>query len=282
MSLLSKIEQFEASENTPFWSLKCLVIGTFGYLSILYILSEFYMKNRSKYSLLTVTRIHNIILFLWSCFMFFGVLYHLLPHIINKGFFNAIIVDNDNSVYKSIEFWYYSYYICKYYEMIDTIILVLKKKKLIFLHVFHHGIMPWSVYIAMIEHWTPSLYALVWNNLIHIFMYFYYFQASFKDNKENKKGAGSGNKPWWRQLLTTGQIIQFAGGIWTASLYWRYCFDFGDKSIFEYDYLFGPTKCTQNSNPWICVFQTILVSFFLLLFIGFYINAYSKKKSKQF
>ena len=245
---------------------------TVAYLLTVYLLSQVIMKNRERCAMLIVSRIHNLILLVWSCIMFFGVVYHLYPHIMNYGLFDAIIVDKDNTVYRSIEIWLYNYYICKYYEMIDTLILTLKKKKIIFLHLFHHMSMPWSAYFAMKEHFTPSIYALIWNNLIHIFMYYYYFISTFKSSK---------NRIWWKQYLTNMQIIQFIGGLYTALLYCYYCFDFDDKSIFEYDYFFGPTKCTNNSNPWICVFQIVLVSSFLLLFIMFYINAYFKSKSSK-
>lgn len=258
-------------QQLPLLNIKVLCSMTLCYLGIVYILSQIYMKNREKYSLIMITRIHNIILFIWSFIMFIGVLIGLLPFIINDGLFESIIVDKDIRVFKSIQFWYYMYYICKYYEMIDTVILVLKKKRIIFLHIFHHAIMPWSTYAAISQRWIPSVYALVWNNLIHIFMYYYYFISTFKTSSSIS----------WKSYLTLMQIIQFIGGIFTALLYWYYCFDFGDNSIFEYDYLFGQTKCTGNSDPWICVFQTILISSFLLLFIIFYINAYFKKTKKQ-
>lgn len=36
----------------------------------------------------------------------------------------------------------YIFYLSKYYEFVDTFILVLRKKPVIFLHVYHHAVMP--------------------------------------------------------------------------------------------------------------------------------------------
>lgn len=54
-------------------------------------------------------------------------------------------------------FWMYLFYCSKYYELFDTVIMVLKKRPLNFLHVYHHCVvMPlFWVYMqtAMVIHW---------------------------------------------------------------------------------------------------------------------------------
>ena len=270
--MLSKIEAFsfdlENIGKTPLMDIKWPFINVGFYFLSIVILQHLMSKTSKPFKLLNIVRIHNVILFLWSMFMFFGCLYHLLPFLINYGIYYTVIHDPKLLVFDKIQIWYYLYYLCKYYEMIDTVILILKKKNIIFLHIFHHSIMVFCTYSAIIEHWTPSWYALIFNNFIHILMYYYYFISTF------------GYKIWWKKYLTILQIIQFIGGVYTAFIYIYDCFDYDNKSFLEYDYIYGPSKCTMNSNPWVAMFNIIIIISFVVLFSIFYYNSYSKKKKK--
>ena len=90
-----------------------------------------------------------------------------------------LVCEHDNSpVSGPLYFLAYWYYLSKYYELLDTIILCLRKRPLTLLHVYHHSIVVLLTYL-----WVSSDYALYWwtvwlNTMVHVFMYFYFFLIS--------------------------------------------------------------------------------------------------------
>ena len=91
----------------------------------------------------------------------------------------------------------YWYYLSKYVELLDTVILAVKGKGLSFLHVFHHAVMPAMCWLWLQQMQSLQEIALMTNTLVHVIMYFYYFECS------------RGRSPRWKKLVTLSQIIQF-------------------------------------------------------------------------
>ena len=80
-------------------------------------------------------------------------------------------------------------------------VLVLKKKDLSLLHVFHHFIMaplPW-LWLAY-GNWTIIWIGGALNTVVHTFMYGYYFLAVLIP----------GWRPWWKKYLTSTSPRRFA------------------------------------------------------------------------
>ncbi|KAJ7536926.1 hypothetical protein O6H91_12G089100 [Diphasiastrum complanatum] len=93
-------------------------------------------------------------------------------------------------------FWSYVYYLSKFYELFDTVILVLRKKKLTFLHLFHHAAL-----IIMCFCWlqfTQSLQVLtiITNAGVNAIKYLYLLFHSL------------GYSPSWKKRVTNCQILQ--------------------------------------------------------------------------
>jgi len=86
----------------------------------------------------------------------------------------------------------------KLYELLDTIFLVLKKKPLGFLHVYHHAMTALLCSVQLegqsIVQWVP----IVLNLAVHIVMYYYYARTAI-----------SSAPIWWKKYLTMLQIGQF-------------------------------------------------------------------------
>jgi GNS1/SUR4 family len=100
--------------------------------------------------------------------------------------------------------WSYVYYLSKFWEFVDTLFLLLKKKPTSFLHVFHHALV-----VVMAWLWVDQAQTLHWaglliNTAVHVVMYSYYFETVW------------GKSPWWKRCITSFQIIQFATRCVTA------------------------------------------------------------------
>ncbi|RKO92310.1 ELO family, partial [Blyttiomyces helicus] len=146
-------------------------------------------------------------------------------------------------------FTLYIYYLSKFYELFDTVILVLKKKPLIFLHWYHHAIV-----ILMVWSWlqygiTYSSLGTIANTLIHVFMYYYYFVSSL------------GGNVWFKRYLTFGQIIQFAVSFILCGPYLHYHFKRGCSGWDAF------------------LFSMAVNGSFLFLFVRFYRSSYGKGKA---
>mmetsp|Transcript_13334 Transcript_13334/g.43493 ORF Transcript_13334/g.43493 Transcript_13334/m.43493 type:complete len:266 (+) Transcript_13334:2057-2854(+) len=95
--------------------------------------------------------------------------------------------------------WSYLYYLSKYYELLDTVLQLLKGRPPphFFLHVYHHAVvlfMAWS--------WCAYCQSLQWggllfNTAVHVLMYYYYFRTVLKLPTP------------WKRLVTQFQIVQF-------------------------------------------------------------------------
>ncbi|KAF7413403.1 hypothetical protein HZH68_001892 [Vespula germanica] len=96
------------------------------------------------------------------------------------------------------------YYFSKFTEFFDTLFFILRKKNqhVSTLHVIHHGVMPFSVWMGM--KFAPgghSTFFALLNTFVHIIMYFYYMVAAM--------GPQYQKYIWWKKYLTTLQMVQF-------------------------------------------------------------------------
>ena len=152
----------------------------------------------------------------------------------------------------------YIFYLSKYYELLDTVILALKKRPIIFLHVFHHVLTLYISREGMNADTTYQWCAVATNTFIHSLMYAHYALASL------------GYKNKWKRYLTVAQMIQFFVNV--AILFaWA-----GVDS-----YLLPPGQsCSGDYYSWSLMFFAMLA--FWVLFYAFYRKSYTKKpKSKS-
>ena len=92
-------------------------------------------------------------------------------------------------------FWHWLFYVSKFYELLDTVFIVLRRRPLEFLHVFHHCVTLLTCWIGLEVGQTNQWVAVVNNTTVHSFMYYYYYCAA------------RGEKVWWKQYLTRAQIV---------------------------------------------------------------------------
>ena len=64
-----------------------------------------------------------------------------------------------------VAFWIFIYHLSKYYELVDTMLIVFKRKPLILLHVYHHLIMIWITWSWMKDPWLVGSWWCVMVNV---------------------------------------------------------------------------------------------------------------------
>jgi hypothetical protein len=111
--------------------------------------------------------------------------------------------------------WVYLFYLSKYYEVVDSLILYLKGKRIGNLQSYHHAGALFSMWIAYRFQAQAVWVFVVFNSGVHTLMYAYYFSAALK-------------LPFPRALkrnLTTLQILQIASGTLTVNTYYVHRLD---------------------------------------------------------
>ncbi|EPE30342.1 hypothetical protein GLAREA_03309 [Glarea lozoyensis ATCC 20868] len=182
------------------------------------------MRNREPYKLNTLFKIHNFMLTAVSGALLVLFAEQLLPTLWRHGLYDNIC--GASGWTQPLVVLYYLNYLTKYIELIDTVFLMVKKKQ-----------------------------------LIHVVMYWYYFQSA------------RGIRVSWKQWITRLQIAQFVidlGFVYFAS--WDY---------FTSTYApFLPHVGTCAGEPWAAIAGDTILSSYLVLFISFYIATY-KESSKR-
>lgn len=123
-----------------------------------------------------ITKVHNLILMVysgWTCYYSWAI---AVPYMQTHGFW-AAMCDVNNQLWddNNLGWWITHFYISKYYEFIDTWIVLLKNKQPMFLQVYHHAgivILMWGFVVTKATGGGLVLTCL--NSGIHTIMYTYY------------------------------------------------------------------------------------------------------------
>jgi len=148
----------------------------------------------------------------------------------------------------------YMYHLNKVLDLMDTIFFVLRKKQrqITFLHVFHH------VFMVFTSHMLIRFYGFgghvflicMFNVLVHIVMYGYYYASSQSQNVQESL--------WWKKYLTLGQLVQFL-------LMFLHCM-----------YTYFQPNCSASRG--VIYVISSASAFMFLMFTKFYIKTYIRPK----
>jgi len=164
--------------------------------------------------------------------------------------FGHMIYLNDTYVtkYDGLIFWFY---ISKYYEYLDTILLYMQNKKPIFLQKYHHmgAVICWHLcYFYKVD---AVIIGSLLNSGIHTIMYTYYLLSLLKIKLT-----------YLKPFITSGQILQLVcGNIYSIACY------------------YPPVEKMWNYS--IIIFTNVYVFILTYLFYQFYLENYINKKQKQ-
>lgn len=214
-----------------------------------------YMKNREPWNWRNIMALWNLGL---AVFSFIGMI-RLLPyvlHIWSNQSVEEVFCHNARKTFAggATGLWVQLFTLSKFPELIDTFFIVIHKKKLIFLHWYHHMsvvIMCWYSYIS--EQPIGINFCLM-NYTVHAIMYFYYFLMTIKKHPK-----------WFNPILITFmQISQMLIGV---------CLTIAGFYFYKY-----ASDCNVAGDNMVIV--SSIYGSYLFLFCQFFVNRYFVKVKK--
>jgi hypothetical protein len=243
-----------AARTTPLSTTPQVVAAILTYLVVIFGGREL-MRNREPFKLTFLFRLHNIILSVGSLVLLLLMLEEIVPLYWRHGFFWAIC-NTKAFTSRMVSYYMINYYI-KYVELVDTVFLVLKKKKLAFLHVFHHAATAVLCFNQLEGQTSVQWVVITLNLFVHVIMYYYYYATA------------GGAKIWWKRYLTTLQITQFI-----IDLFVTYFATYTHFAMSRFRSLPNMGDCAGSESA--AIFGVSLLTSYLLLFIAFYRATYKK------
>ncbi|XP_023210229.1 elongation of very long chain fatty acids protein 6-like [Centruroides sculpturatus] len=217
------------------------------YLLVIYFLRQF-MKSRSAFDLRRVNIIWNGILALFSICFTIRVAPILMYEYRN---FDFIFILCDKLFIQSIPrftFWALLFLFSKILELGDTLLIVLRKRRLMFLHWYHHVVTLVLVWFISYREVSIGIVAGVINGLVHSFMYLYF----------TVKAMNIRIPTFVAMFITAIQTLQMMlMASFTIWMYWR---------------LINKQECDSSKDELEYIFLVYLS--YLFLFIYLFYNSY--------
>ncbi|KAF4711665.1 hypothetical protein FOZ62_001367, partial [Perkinsus olseni] len=215
------------------------------------------MKNRPAFNLKKPLALWNLFL---AIFSFIGVT-RTVPLLLGGIWYNGplyFVCRNASASYGTgpAGLWISLFMYSKYFELIDTAFLVLRKRNVNFLHWFHHATVLLYCWHAGAYEQPTGIFFATMNYMVHSIMYFYYFLSSV------------GHKPKWGLTVTILQITQMLIGMFVVAVH--------------YYSLRTVPRCDGATEDLLAAF--LMYTAYLVLFAQFFVGRYvksGKRKAKK-
>ena len=249
------ISEFDSSRQPIIhdftWSLPAITV-------VLYLLFVYYgpkiMAKRAKFDLSFSLRYWNLFLAVISLIMFLGMAPPCFSFFLERGFFELICLPGRELYHGSQMFWVYLFALSKYIELVDTLFLVLRQRRVTFLHYYHHTTVLLYTWFSMNTLPGGSGYIFsIMNSAVHTLMYWYYYRSA------------CGKQPRWGQTVTVVQLAQMVVGVFISGV-WTY-------------FYFSNYNCTCDFPVEYIICSIALYGSYYLLFLQFYLNRYLSKRA---
>mmetsp|Transcript_26753 Transcript_26753/g.50961 ORF Transcript_26753/g.50961 Transcript_26753/m.50961 type:complete len:321 (-) Transcript_26753:669-1631(-) len=237
------------------------ILAVAAYLFIVFYVPDV-LKSREPFNLKGAFALWNLFLAIFSTLGVTRTLPHLVSTLSARGFKYTVCEDptiwyNNGACGLWVGLFIYS----KIPELLDTVFLVLQKKRVIFLAWFHHTTVLLYCWHAYHNRIAPGLWFASANYMVHSVMYTYYFL--------NAAGLYYIARPC-APFITTVQILQMVMGstVTTASAIWH---------------AEDPSQCAVDPANY-KLGLVMYVSYFWLfsvLFVGKYFGSKSSSVTKQ-
>ncbi|XP_005995200.1 elongation of very long chain fatty acids protein 6-like [Latimeria chalumnae] len=213
---------------------------------------QYFMKERRKFDLRKLLVLWSLTLALFSMIGAVRTGWYMWHVLHTSGFKQSVC---DQSFYSGpvSKFWAYAFVLSKAPELGDTIFIVLRKQKLIFLHWYHHItvlLYSWYSYKDMV---AGGGWFMTMNYSVHAFMYSYY----------TLRAAGFHVPHPYAMLITLSQISQMVMGVVVNSLVYTWMEE---------------RQCPSYKEN--ILWSSIMYFTYLVLFCLFFYEAYLKGKHR--
>ncbi|XP_023222626.1 putative fatty acid elongation protein 3 [Centruroides sculpturatus] len=151
------------------------------YIIIIFSLKN-YMKSRPPFQLRRPLVFWNILLAAFSICGTLRLLPGLLISIREFGFMFSVCNLSFALKHHPLPFWMSLFAWSKLIEFGDTLFIVLRKQKLIFLHWYHHALTLIFVWYCNSNEASTTYWCMTMNMFVHSFMYTYYAMKAMKIN----------------------------------------------------------------------------------------------------
>nr|XP_040578120.1 elongation of very long chain fatty acids protein 6-like isoform X1 [Lepeophtheirus salmonis] len=200
-------QEFEHSDVKDWmeqnWSRVCLLASSV-YMIIIFG-GQYIMSARERFEMQNVLTFWNIFLALFSLMGFSRTLpelFHVLFSSRGDGLYHSLCIPSFIEKDRVSGFWSLMFVISKVPELGDTLFIILRKQRLIFLHWYHHVTVLLYSWYSYSEYTAVARWFIVMNYLVHSLMYSYYTFKTLKINMEI--GRKKTRKPFFM-----GQHISF-------------------------------------------------------------------------
>lgn len=224
------------------------------YLLLVYFGPRF-MKNRKPFEMKFVVASWNFLLSFVSLLMFLGIGIPLVLFLKERGIYELVCMPKGEMYVGFAFFCIWVFGISKYFELFDTVILILRKKEIQFLHWYHHATVLAFTWFSLVVLTPPGAIFGGVNSFVHTVMYYYYFLAAI-----NKQVS-------WSKYVTRIQISQMVVGILIAGT-WAY-------------YHFSGAVCPMSHANIYMISSLLIYISYLYLFLDFYFGRYKNAKAAK-
>jgi hypothetical protein len=179
-------------------------------MMIFYLVSKPLFKAIAKFidpkagSFRASVAIHNLGLAIFSAVVAWNSWHVVVAHYMQEGLFSTYC-DAEGTLWGASGFgaWAVVFYISKYYEFVDTWVLVFKGKKPSFLQIYHHTGIAFTMWGGVLSQSSWLMIVVLLNSVIHTLMYTYFLIKTISPTTEIKAAKN----------LTMAQIAQFYTGL---------------------------------------------------------------------
>ncbi|KAJ8359548.1 hypothetical protein SKAU_G00160730 [Synaphobranchus kaupii] len=170
-------------------------------------------------------------------------------HVLNTSGFKQSVCDQSFYSAPVSKFWAYAFVLSKVPELGDTIFIVLRKQRLIFLHWYHHITVLLYSWYSYKDQVAGGGWFMTMNYLVHSLMYSYF----------TLRAAGVRVPRHYAMIITTSQIAQMAMGLTVSGLIYQWMQE-------------GHCPSYLDNIMW----SSLMYLSYLLLFSSFFYQSYFK------
>ncbi|NP_001002570.1 Elongation of very long chain fatty acids protein 6-like [Danio rerio] len=228
------------------WGYSFVLSGTY---AVLIFLGHMFMKDRQKLDLRAPLVLWSMSLAVFSIVGTLRTGWYMFNVVCSEGFRQSVC-DTDFYSAPVSKFWAFAFAISKAPELGDTVFVVLRKQRLIFLHWYHHITVLLYSWFSYKDHVAGGGWFMSMNFTVHAFMYSYY----------TAKAAGVRVPRAFAMLITVLQISQMAAGLTVLGLVYSWKHE---------------QHCKSTDNN--IIFGSAMYFSYLPLFCAFFYQSYIRR-----